>query len=55
MSSVPRPPVHDHAPRARASAPTVSLLRLSAGIRLAGVAVLIVLMWLAILATIRVI
>jgi hypothetical protein len=41
-----------HAPRARASAPTVSLLRLSAGQRLAGASAALAVLWLAILSVI---
>ncbi|MGP9819282.1 hypothetical protein ACTZWW_04645 [Salinarimonas sp. NSM] len=43
---------HDHAPRARTAAPTLSLLRLSAGQRLAGVGVVLVVLWAAILSVI---
>ncbi|WP_156917436.1 hypothetical protein [Salinarimonas rosea] len=43
---------HNHAPRPRAAAPTLSLLRLSAGQRLAGVGVALVLLWAAILSVI---
>lgn len=43
---------HHHAPRARAAEQTLSLLRLSAGQRAAGVAALLVVLWAAILATI---
>ncbi|WP_349368953.1 hypothetical protein [Salinarimonas sp.] len=43
---------HDHAPRAHAATPTLSLLRLSAGRRLAGVGGALALLWIAILAVI---
>ncbi|HEV2604201.1 MAG TPA: hypothetical protein VGU24_11125 [Microvirga sp.] len=36
---------HDHAPHARAARPTLSLLRLSAGERLLGVAGVILGLW----------
>ena len=41
---------HHHAP-ARAAAPTLSLLRMSAGVRLLGAAVLIGALWVLVLAT----
>lgn len=44
---------HDHVPRALAATPTVSLLRLSAGQRLAGAAVLSAALWALVLLTIR--
>jgi len=43
---------HSHAPRATAAAPTISLLRLSAGQRLVGAAVLSGAIWALVLLTI---
>jgi hypothetical protein len=43
---------HDHAPHATAATPTVSLLRLSAGQRLIGAAVLSAAVWALVLSTI---
>lgn len=47
------PPHPHHHHHAEAAAPTWSLLRLSAGTRLAGVGVLLVLLWTAIALVIR--
>ncbi|MFN3687932.1 hypothetical protein [Salinarimonas sp.] len=55
MSPAPHHHGHEHAPRPRAAAPTLSLLRMSAGMRLAGASAIVLLVWLAILATVRVI
>jgi hypothetical protein len=44
---------HDHAPQAAAAAPTISLLRLSAGQRMVGAAVLSAAVWALVLLTIR--
>lgn len=44
---------HSHAPRALAATPTVSLLRLSAGQRVAGAAALSAALWALVLLTIR--
>lgn len=46
-------PGHDHLPaqRAVATSPTMSLLRLSAAQRLAGVSVILALLWAMVLAT----
>lgn len=44
---------HAHAPRATAAAPTISLLRLSAGQRVAGAAALSAALWALVLLTIR--
>jgi hypothetical protein len=44
---------HDHAPHATAATPTISLLRLSAGQRLIGAAVLSAAVWALVLLTIR--
>ena len=43
---------HNHAPRPMAETPTVSLLRLSAWQRLAGVGVILAALWLTVIATI---
>jgi hypothetical protein len=43
---------HGAAPHATAAAPTLSLLRLSAGQRLAGAAVVLACLWLMVLLTI---
>ena len=43
---------HVHPPHAIAEAPTLSLLRLSAGQRLAGAAAVLALVWLMTLATV---
>ncbi|WP_167673904.1 hypothetical protein [Microvirga terricola] len=40
---------HHHAPRAIAAEPTFSLLRLSAGQRLAGASILLATLWLLVL------
>ncbi|HEX8664004.1 MAG TPA: hypothetical protein VF744_08250 [Beijerinckiaceae bacterium] len=48
---VPEP--HPHARHATAAAPTVSLLRLSAGQRLIGAGVLAGVLWVLVLLTIR--
>ena len=44
---------HDHTPHAAAAAPTISLLRLSAGQRLVGAAVVSAVVWAMVLLTIR--
>jgi hypothetical protein len=43
---------HPHAPHATAAAPTISLLRLSAGARLIGAVVLAGVLWALVLVTI---
>jgi hypothetical protein len=47
-----RPHSHPHPPHATAEAPTLSLLRLSAGQRLGGAGAILALVWLMTLATI---
>jgi hypothetical protein len=44
--------VHDHPPHVTAAAPTLSLLRLSAGQRLLGAAAVLALVWVMTLATV---
>jgi hypothetical protein len=44
---------HDHIPHVTAATPTISLLRLSAGQRLVGAALLSMSVWVMVLLTIR--
>jgi hypothetical protein len=46
------PHSHDHARHATAAGPTLSLLRLSAGARVLGAALILALVWALVLATI---
>jgi hypothetical protein len=48
---MPDPDAHAHAPHATADLPTVSILRLSAVQRLAGAAVVLAVLWVAVIAT----